>query len=348
MTLDHQGAPPLRSRRAFLKLATTTVTAVPFSAAIAACGASGSSGGPITLKLGVSAPVGDNLTRADDQWAHLVNRQSNGRMQIKVYPNSELGSDEDMVTQARSGSPVIGGSDPTVMGNYVPDFAAFEGPYAFANAAQMRKVMTSSLAKALYHKLERKTGLKVLSFDWYFGFRNVLCKTPVHTPQDLHGVKIRIQPDSPMFRDTLAAMGATPTPLDLAEAYTGIQQGVVSGLEAPLATLYTGKYYEVAHHLSLTHHFLAISGWMTAASVWHQLSHSDQALLLSTAEAAGKFMTQITLKGERDIAAKLQRAGVQVVTPDRSAFRQATAAVYTKFPAWTPGIHQRMESVANS
>jgi tripartite ATP-independent transporter DctP family solute receptor len=283
------------------------------------------------------------------QFAEKVKTRTNGQVEIQVFPNAQLGSDLDATEQARLGAPVIANTTFGYLGQWVPDFEVFGGPYFLQNVAQVDKVVNSDFFKGLEKRLVDQRGIRMLSFNWFFADRHfVTTKKAIATPADLNGQKIRIA-NSPMWAETIRALGGSPVPLDWAEVYTSLQQGVVDGAESPLASIYGSKLYEVAKNVSLSGHLNQVNGPVIGEKFYQTLSPDVQKILNEEALAAGKYMTQLSLDQQGELKKKLEDQGVKLTNPDRDAFAKAAEAVYPKINSkWTPGLFEQAKKIRDN
>ena len=142
------------------------------------------------------------------QAADRINERLKGQIEFQVYPNGELPSYKDAIEQVLRGSDFVSVVDPSYIGDYVPDFTALVGPMLYNSYEDYTKVTSSDFVKELEKKAEEK-GIKVLSLDFIFGFRNIVTDKVIKEPSDLEGVKIRV-PASKLWIDTFNALGANP------------------------------------------------------------------------------------------------------------------------------------------
>jgi TRAP-type transport system periplasmic protein len=164
----------------------------------------------------------------------------------------------------------------------------------------------------------------------------------VKTPADLEGLKIRV-PNSQLYMYTLEAMGANPTPLPFTEVYSGIQQGVVDGLEGSLMTIYGTKIYEVRKNVSLTNHLLGVSAVSISKTVWEGLSENQRTIIQEEFDAGAKYNNDVTVELQEEYKVKLEELGVKFNEVDLPSFNVETAKVFSKFPKWTPGIYDEIQ-----
>jgi len=185
--------------------------------------------------------------------------------------------------------------------------------------------------------------MRLLALNWYFGPRHVIAHQPLRNPEEMKGKKVRVPPNI-MWKETIQAMGGAPTPLEWAEVYTGLAQKVVDAAEAPLSTLLGSRLYEVAKVITLTAHFKAITGMVIGEKFFQTLPPDVQKILEEEAVRAGDEMAAMTLAKQDEFMKALKEKGVTFHQGDVAAFEKATQVVYTKFPAWTPGIYDKVKA----
>lgn len=306
--------------------------------------AAAKSGEKIVLKFGHVLATTEPIHKAAEAWGKKVAERTNGKAEIQVFPSSSLGNNRDTYEQALLGAPVLGHTDPGYMMDYVPDFGILNGPFLVDDFAQFDKIMASELFGDMKKRLLEK-GLRLLAFNWAFGQRHLISSKPIPNPDAMKGMKFRVPPNQ-MWVETVAAMGGTPTPLEWAEVYSGLSQGVVDGAEAPLSTLWGSKLHEVKKVITLTGHFKAITGVVVGEKFWQTLPEDVRKVVEEEAVNHGKLATKAVLDSEAEWKTKLEKeGGVTFAQSDVAAFRKATEVVYTKFPAWTPGLHDKVKAI---
>src|SRR5690606_33683768 len=143
-----------------------------------------------------------------------------------LFPNSQLGPDEDVLEQARAGAPVAVVVDGGRLANFVNEFGVLGAPYLASGYEGIRKVVTSPQFEEWVTKLHDASSHQVLSFNWWQGERHLWTNVPVTQPADLSGVRMRT-PGAPVWTETVTAMGATPVALPFAEVYSALEQRVI-------------------------------------------------------------------------------------------------------------------------
>ena len=313
--------------------------------------ASGSAA-PVVLKIGYENNPEEPISVACNKWKELLEKESNGTMQIQLFPSSQLGNKTDLIDQMVAGSAVCTIADGAFYSQRgVPDFGIVFAPYLFDTWDQCWKLTESDWYKTQCDKMQTK-GVKVLASNWIYGDRHIMTKKPVHSPADLKGMKIRVA-NSPIFIKGMQALGATPTPMALGDTYTALQQGTIDGLENPASVLYGGKYYEVAKYLVLDSHNKNFTTWCVGDKFFSSLTADQQKLLVKTAKEAGDYNNTLQDKAETDAISKMKEAGVTVYEPndsEKAEFKSAGENFYSYTDitgSWTPGLHDTVKKILN-
>ena len=277
--------------------------------------------------------VNTALTTDDPMYAGLermkanVEKRSAGKLQIRIFPGSQLGKDEDVLEQARAGANVAVLVDGGRLAPFVKEFGIMGAPYLVDNFDQVLRLQQSALFKGWVEKLRGAANLQVLSFDWFQGHRHMLTNVPVKVPADLKGVRVRT-PGAPVWLETVRAMGATPTGMPWSEVYSALQTRVIDGAEAQHPAVYGARLYEVVKIITKTEHIYLITGIVTSRAWFDKLPADQQAILSEESFAAGKWASEKTLESLADYEKKLKEKGVTIAEIDKTPFRNATAGVY--------------------
>ncbi len=302
----------------------------------------------LTLRVTHVLSTTEPMHLASERFAELVKERSDGRIAVEVFPAGQLGSNLDMYEQVRMGAPIVQISDPGYLSDYVPDFGILNAPYLLDEAGDFQKLLDSDWYKGISDKIAADHQIRVLTLNWLFGGRQIIANKPVRSPADLQNVSIRVPPNV-MWIETFAALGARGETLAWPEVYSGLASGVVDAAEAPLSSLWGSKLYESAKTVSMTNHFIAYSGPIINESVYQSLDPELQQVLVTSAEDAGKYMAELVTQSQATLRADLEGAGVTFVDDvDMGAMRAATEVVYTKFPDWTPGLHDTVRALLDN
>ena len=231
-------------RRSLVVAATATV-AVPWIARAAAP--------EYRLKFGNIVSGDHPLNTVMAKAREKILKDTDGKVQIDIFPKNQLGSDADMLSQLRSGALELFGQTGVLMGTLVPVAAISGIGFAYPTYAKVWESLDGALGKYVRGAFD-KAGLYCLEKSWNHGFRQVTSSTkPIKTPDDLNGFKIRVPP-APLWTSLFKAFGAAPVSIPWAETYSAMQTKIADGLEQPLIGLLVDKMYEVQKYCSLTNH----------------------------------------------------------------------------------------------
>lgn len=269
----------------------------------------------------VSHPLHIRATAA----AARVKEATSGRVEITVFPNSQLGSDTDMLSQLRSGAVEMFTLSGLILSTLVP-VAAINGiGFAFKNYDQVWGAMDGKLGTLVRAEIEKR-GLYGFSKMWDNGYRQITSATkPIKTPEDLKGFKIRV-PVAPLWTGMFTAFGASPTSINFSEVYSALQTHIVDGQENPLAIIDTGKLYEVQKYLSVTNHMWDGFWMLGNKRAMEALPAADRAIVErefnqgAIEERADVASLNASLKGA------LTAKGMEFIYTDPAAFRATLKA----------------------
>lgn len=317
---------------------------VAFGAVMALALAASPAFAQIKLRVAHALSTTEPIHLAVEGFAKAVTERTGGKVVVSVFPSEQLGPNKDVYEQVRQGAPIIQVADPGFMSDYVPDMGVMNGPYLIDDPRSFKALLDSDWYKEIQWQM-KVAGFHALSFNYFFGSRNMLGSKPFRKPADIAGVTIRIAPN-PMWLETFKALGARGVPLPWSEVYSALAQGVVDGVEAPLGSLVGSKLQEQRKVLSMTGHFTAYLGLVMNEKVFASLPADVQKILVEESARAGEQMTRMTLENDKKLLEDLKKQGVTVISDvDIKAYRAATAPVYSAFPKWTPGLYARVRKI---
>lgn len=267
------------------------------------------------------------------RWAEAVNRQSDGRIAVNIFPANQIGDDREAVEMLMLGN-LQGAIIPTAkLSLFVPPMQLPDLPFLFPNATIAHAVLDGEVGQALLRAGE-PVGLKGLGF-WESGFKQFTGSRPLLKPDDFAGLKFRTM-ESPVVIEQFRALGANPTPISLSETYNALQQRVVDGQENPLVSIVNFRFYEVQSHITYSNHAYLGYAFLLSESWYDRLPADLQQVLLTTANEATKFQREETARQEEGFIATLKASKAQF-TPlpeeNRPLFEAATRPVHQKFAA---------------
>jgi tripartite ATP-independent transporter DctP family solute receptor len=275
---------------------------------------------PIVLKLGHVLPSSEIHAQAAEKFAAEVEKATDGKLKIEVFADGTLGKDKDLLEGLKVGTADIWLGGAGVLSGASDTAKIFTVPFMFDDQAHFEKIYNGEVGQEISDKILEESQYKVLSY-WTRGARWLTTKTEVKTPDDLAGLKIRV-PDSPVFVKSFETLGASPTPMEFAEVFTSLQQGVIDGQENPLSLIYNSKFNEVVDFLVKTEHVREPIAVVISGAAFDKLSPDLQEALIAAANGESKsFTAEEVQKGDEQFLEDLKAGGMTVVEPDLKAFQ---------------------------
>lgn len=263
-------------------------------------------------------------------WADAVKERTNGELIIDVYANAQLGAEEDVLEQARMGANIGHNTDFARLGNYVAELSCFNGPYMLESIDEVKAVKELPVFQEWEKRLADEFGIKILSFAYVQGYRNVICNQPVHNPEELGGMKLRTA-GAPIWQESVRAIGATPISLARSEIYSASQTKAIDGLEDVYTAYANAQLDEVLKVVSETHHIYLINVSVCSAAWFDSLPEEYQKILVEEADNAGYVVSQSIQDNADAVRAQLIESGVTVIPYeeiDIEAFKAAGEKAY--------------------
>lgn len=285
------------------------------------------------LQLGHINPrsPSDQYDRFAVLFAEKINAKTGGAVNVEIFGSGQLGGERDAIEGLQMGT-----IDLHVFSNFAiaavhaPSFM-IELPFNFPDRQTVYDFLSSPIAQEIADKTYDALDIKIIGWG-EGGFRNVLNNVrPLVTPDDFKGIKLRV-PESPMFVDTFRALGCNPTPISYPETYTAIQQGTVDGLELPIPSVYSGRYYEINKYMSMTGHFYNALACCVSKTLWESMSPELQKLFIEAAVEAGAEQRIFVQENDQKQLAEMIAAGLTVNRDvDTAAMQKAVASIYDKY-----------------
>ena len=311
-------------------------------AALGLWSATASAQQPVTIRLGHVGFPGSLFDISGQKFAQDVNQALKGRVEVRVFHSSQLGSDEQMIKGIRVSAPEMQ-IPSTVMSTVDQRYGVFEMPYLIVSRAHMKKAAENQqVQKALFEPLPAR-GIRVLGV-WENGFRHITNNVrPIVRPEDLKGIKLRV-PGGVWRVKMFQAYGANPSPMPFAEVYSALQSGVMDAQENPFSQIASAKFQEVQKFLSLTGHVYTPAFLIVSEDFWKKLPKDVQDTLARIARATGDFARSEGDRLDRELMAKLAPP-MRSNEPDKEAFIKASAAVYEEFGKQVAGGTELVKTV---
>lgn len=306
---------------------------------------------PIVLQLSHVNPSTeeDNLHHTCLTFAAKLAELSGGTIQVNAVGDSQLGTDREAVEGMQMGTIDMSFSMNSTLGAFMPALQVFDLPFIFANRDEVYAVFDDpEIMEPLQKELYEEYGIYMLAYGDN-GFRNCLNNIkPINSVDDVKGMKLRLA-ENAIWSDCFKAFGSSPTAMAFSEVYTACQQGTVDGFELPVASTYSGSYWEVCKYYSLTEHLFTALTLCISGITWDSLTPEQQAWVQEAADYAIAENRRYIQEKE---AGWLEEIGKNMEInecADKSGFVAAAQEVYTDYAdeIGVDTLNQVMDKIAS-
>lgn len=286
---------------------------------------------PIELKFGHYLVETHPAHLAALDFAKAVESRTNGAVKVTIFPNSKLGSSQEMVEQVTLGAlDLVIPTEPAIA-KYANKFNMVGAPFAFKDYAATDKFFAGGFTKWVTPDLE-KAGLKYIA-RWEYGFRTYTnSKRQINKVEDFKGLKIRTPPDF-VNQETVKALGGMAQTIAFAELPMALKQGVVDGQENPIATIYSNKMWETQKYLTMLNYTYNSTHLLMNKGVFDKLTADQQKIILEEGQKAGLAMQKAVREAEAAQIDEMKKNGMEVASPDTGPFQKAAMPVYDALKA---------------
>lgn len=300
---------------------------------------------PIVLQLCWETNMDDVIGLSMQKWAEELEAVSGGTMKIELYPASQLGAKNDLIDQMLAGAPVITLADGAYFADRgIPDMSIHFAPYLYDSWEDAWRLVESDWWADMTQQVA-DNGIRMLTSNHIYGARNLVTSSKVVVPDDLKGLLIRV-PNNVTQVTGMEALGATATPLAYADIYTGLQQGTIDGMEAPLPQVLSMGFAEVAEYVAINEHNLNTTIWCTSEQFFQTLTDEQKAWLCESGDVAGEFNQELYFEEEAAAKEQLIANGATVTDltdEQRALWKEAAQSFYTSdamLEMWSEGLYE--------
>lgn len=281
------------------------------------------------IKLAHSLDVSHPVHQAIEYMAERTLEKSGGKLKIKIYPNGQLGNERESIELLQIGIVGMTKVSASVMENFAPDYKVFGLPYLFRDKAHFFNVLDGEIGQNLLIEGSRYWLRGLAYYD--AGSRSFYSvEKGIYTPEDLKGLKIRVQ-TSPTAINMVKAFGGSPTPIAWAELYTALQQGIVDGAENNPPSFYTSRHYEVARHYTLNEHTMVPDVLLISTKTWERLDEEEKEWVREAAVESVEIQRRLWREAEEEALQAVNEAGVEIIRPDKSLFAEKVESFYESY-----------------
>ena len=289
----------------------------------------------IVLKLGHGLQPSHPVHKAMLFMADRLAEKSGGTVKLEVYPSGQLGSETANIEQLQRGILAMTKVSAAPMESFIPEMTVFNLPYVFRDEEHYWNVLNSPLGKELLIKGQDK-GLRGLCY-YDSGSRNFYTvNTPILKPDDLIGLKIRVQKSETAI-NMVKALGGSPTPIAWGELYTSLQQGAVNGAENNLPSFYTNRHYEVCKAFTMDSHTRVPDILLISTKVWDGLPAQVQQWVQESADESVPYQRKLWQEDTQTSLEAVQNEGVKVYYPDLKPFEEKVQPLLAEYKGTVVG-----------
>jgi tripartite ATP-independent transporter DctP family solute receptor len=300
----------------------------------------------IELKLGHLSAAGGSEDIACNRIAEVADKNSNGRIKIKIFPGAQLGNFVSQMESVRSGAQDMVWGSLAWLGNFIKDYLILQMPYGFQSQEHLDKFMDSPVGQGLKKQLMDRGWLLVR--DHAAGLPKVMIsKKPIFTPDDLKGIKMRI-PEYPVYVKAFEALGTKPVRVTWGEAYLALVQGVSDAMECGFEFIYPSKFHEAAKFITWTYHLYDTRGAIMNPKKFNSLSKADQQIIVDACIAGEKLYNEQMQKMKVEHAEKMLKTGVAIIHVDIEPFRQKVLKIVDDLEnqgTWSKGFFKKVQEI---
>ena len=267
------------------------------------------------------------IAQAVERFAYVLEERSEGRFNVSIFPNSVLGGNRELIEQLQMGTLEMAAPSAAFLGGFTDGTALFDLPFLFDSPEGAFEVFDSEIGRDILDGLLESN---LVGLDWYaMGWRHLTANRPIHTPQDMQGLRIRVM-ENQMHIDHFNMLGASATPMAFAEVYTALQQGVIDAQENPYSQIYSQRFYEVQDYIIETQHIFDPVPIVMSRVWWESLHPYDQQLIMELSAETVQWQRDIIDEVDGEIRDRLMDivTVIELSYEERQAFRAAIQPLY--------------------
>ncbi|RED46780.1 tripartite ATP-independent transporter DctP family solute receptor [Winogradskyella eximia] len=302
--------------------------------------------GPEVLYLGHTLPQTHPVHKGMLEFQKALEKKSSGSLKVKIFPDGQLGSERELLELLQIGSVAATKVSAATLSNFVPEYNVMGIPYLFRNKEHQFSVLEGSIGKSILEK-GSKFWLRGLCY-YDAGSRSFYTsKKAIRTPQDLKGLKIRVQ-NNQMAINMVNTMGGDATPLAYGELYTAIQQGVVDGAENNPPSFVSSNHYEISKYYTLDEHSSVPDVLLIGTKYWDKLSVEQRVWVQEAADESAQAQKKFWRESVEESMKVAKDWGVEIIIPEKSLFAEKSKSVVEKFVEKYPEMANIVNDIKNN
>lgn len=282
------------------------------------------------IKLAHLAPISDSRHLTLQEFAKAVENRTGGALKIKIFPNSMLGKEREVIEQQKAGLTEMA-LNGDLMANFYKKWTVINLPYMWRDQEHVERFLASDLAKQWYKETTDQVNVQILGMFARNPRILVTRGVTVKKVEDVKGLKIRV-PNGEVYMETWKAFGAKPTPMATSEFILALKTGTVDGMENPIEIMYQWKIYEIAKHLSYTKHMQTRLFFTASKKFLDELPPDQRAIIIEEAKKAQQAHYKRVIGSEQEMETGLLEKGMQIEkNPDLSGFKERAKKVHEMY-----------------
>lgn len=297
-----------------------------------------------TIKIAHGLDINHSVHKAMLAMGKDLEERSGGKMKLQIYPSQQLGSERECLELLQIGSLDMTKVSVGVMENFAPKMKVFGVPFLFRDKQHSFHVLDGPIGKEILDDGEQYW-LKGLAY-YDAGSRSFYTKnTPINTPDDLRGLKVRVM-ESVTAINMVKALGGSATPISWGELYTSLQQGVVDGAENNPPSFYLSRHYEVCKYYTLDEHTVLPDVLVVGTETWNKLTEQEKKWLQASVDKSVGYQRELWAEAEEEALREVEKAGVTIIRPDKTLFQSKVGSIYDEYKN-DPIINRLIEEILN-
>ena len=301
--------------------------------------------GPKMIYLGHTLPQTHPVHKGIVEFQKALEKKSNGTLQVKIFPDAQLGSEREVLELLQIGSVAATKVSAATLSNFVPEYHLLGIPYLFRDKQHQFDVLEGDIGKSILQK-GSKFWLRGLCY-YDAGSRSFYTsKKAIRTPEDLKGLKIRVM-NNQMAINMVNSMGGSATPLAYGELYTAIQQGVVDGAENNPPSFVSSNHYEISKYYTLDQHSSVPDVLLIGTKFWDKLSEEEKIWVQEAADESAQAQKKFWSDSVDESMKTAKAAGVEIIIPEKSLFAEKSKSVVEEFVKEFPEMEPIINQIKN-
>ncbi len=283
----------------------------------------------LVLKLGHGLDPSHPVHKGMVYMAQRLKEKSGGTIELQIFPGGILGSETECIELLKNGALAVTKVSTAPLEGFLPEMGVFSLPYVFRDEGHYWRVLTSPLGKKLL-QMGEPAGLHGLCY-YDSGSRNFYTATkPIRTPDDLKGLKIRVQ-NSKTSMDMIEVLGAAATPIAWGELYTALQQKMVDGAENNPPSFVTSRQFEVCKYFSFNEHTRIPDILLMSKKIWDGLTPAQQQWIQEAADESSLYQRELWKTMTAECIETMKKEGVQIFYPDIKPFEEKVQPLLRRY-----------------